>query len=122
MTGRAAVLGLVVCALVLSLAYPVKQYLAQRGTLTQLEQQRAQVQSRVDALEERQRQLSDPAYVRALARQRLHYVMPGETALVVVTPQPTDAPPRPPSSTHALDSHKPWYAQLWDTVQVADGN
>ena len=114
-------LGLVVCALVLSLAYPVKQYLAQRGALAQLEQQRAQAQARVDALEQQQKALSDPAYLQALARQRLHYVMPGETALVVVTPQPPDTPRRQPSPDHVLDSHKPWYAQLWDTVQVADG-
>src|SRR4051794_36739612 len=50
LTRRAAVLALVVCALVLSLAYPLKQYLAQRGQISQLEQQNAQKQKQVDEL------------------------------------------------------------------------
>jgi cell division protein FtsB len=121
LTGRAAVLGLVVCALALSLAYPVKQYIAQRGAIAQLERERQEAQRRVDALEERRRQLSDPAYVRALARERLQYVMPGDTPYVVVTP---DAPARRRGgspSTPDLDSNSPWYSQLWQTVRAADG-
>ena len=86
MTGRAAVLGLVVCALVLSLAYPAKEFLAQRGEIGRLRAEQAQAQARVSALEERKRQLGDPAYVRAQARARLHYVLPGETVYVVVPP------------------------------------
>ncbi|HEX5493886.1 MAG TPA: septum formation initiator family protein [Mycobacteriales bacterium] len=121
LTARAAVLGLVVCALVLSLAYPVKQYVAQRGALAALQRQRVQAQSRVDSLERQRRRLSDPAFVEALARKRLQYVMPGETALVVVTPHPQSQRRRTPAPTHDLDASKPWYSQLWDTVRIADG-
>ena len=70
LTGRAAVLGLVVCALVLSLAYPAKEFLAQRGEIGRLRSEQAQSQARVTALEARKRQLDDPAYVRAQAGQR----------------------------------------------------
>ncbi len=42
LTGRAAVLGLVVCALVLSLAYPAKEFLAQRGEIGRLRAEQAQ--------------------------------------------------------------------------------
>lgn len=121
LTGRAAVLGLVVCALVLSLAYPVKQYIAQRGTIAQLERQRQDAQRRVDALEERRQQLSDPAYVKALARERLQYVMPGDTPYVVVTPNPPQPRRKRAPSTPDLDSNTPWYSQLWQTVRVVDG-
>lgn len=113
-------LGLVVCALVLSLAYPVKQYLGERGALAELEHQRAQVQDHVTALERQRQKLSDPAFVKALARKRLQYVMPGETALVVVAPHSQGAHRSNPPSQPVLDSHEPWYLQLWETVRVAD--
>jgi hypothetical protein len=116
------VLGLVVCALVLSLAYPAKEFLAQRGEIGRLQDQQRQAQVRVTALEERKRQLADPAYVRAQARARLHYVLPGETVYVVV----------PPSGSGAAGSAKPdvpevaqdgsWYGRLWGTVRTADGS
>ena len=122
LTGRAAVLGLVACALVLSLAYPAKEFLAQRGEIGRLRSQQAEATARVAALEERKRQLSDPAYVRAQARARLHYVLPGETVYVVV----------PQSGGGTDDSAKPdvpevgpdgsWYGRLWGTVRAADGS
>ena len=121
LTGRAAVLGLVVCALVLSLAYPAKEFLAQRGEIGRLEQQQRDARARVAALEERRRQLSDPAYVRAQARERLHYVLPGEKVYVVVPPnQPgasTDTAPELPQ----VSREGSWYGRLWGTVRAADG-
>ncbi len=101
-----------VCALVLSLAYPTKEFLAQRGEIGRLQQQQRDAQARVVALEERKRQLSDPAYVRALARKRLHFVLPGETAYIVLPPEPADEP------DPAEDL--PWYSQLWRSVGEAD--
>jgi cell division protein FtsB len=121
LTGRAAVLGLVVCALVLSLAYPLKEYLAQRGQLAQLAQQRRAAEQRVTALEERRHQLSDPAYVKAQARKRLQYVLPGESVYVVVTPSPTAAPPAPATPLPSVGSSGSWYDRLWETVRTADG-
>ena len=121
LTGRAAVLGLVVCALVLSLAYPLKEYLAQRGELAHLEQQRVAAEQRVSALEQRRRQLADPSYVKAQARKRLQYVLPGESVYVVVTPSPTAATPPPAAPVPSLDAGGSWYGRLWETVRTADG-
>jgi cell division protein FtsB len=122
LTGRAAVLGLVVCALVLSLAYPAKEYLAQRGEISRLQEEQRQTQARVAALEERKRQLADPAYIRAQARERLHYVLPGETAYVVVPPagSPGSGGAAPDVPTVSEDGS--WYGRLWDTVRTADGS
>lgn len=119
LTMRAAVLGLVACALVLSLAYPFKQYLAQRGQISQLEQQNAQARQQVRALERRQRQLSDPAYIKAQARARLQYVMPGETPFVVVHGQKRHHGGRPRESV-TVGGKAPWYGQLWSSVRQAD--
>ncbi|MFL6116342.1 MAG: FtsB family cell division protein [Catenulispora sp.] len=122
LTGRAAVLGLVVCTLVLSLVYPAKQYLGQRGAIERLAQQRSAAEQRVAVLTDQAGRLRDPAYVRAEARRRLQYVMPGDTVYVVITPGggapavagPTSVPRTVPKA------NQPWYAQLWDTVQAAD--
>jgi cell division protein FtsB len=121
LTGRAAVLGLVVCALVLSLAYPLKEYLAQRAQLARLEQQRVAAEQRVAVLEQRQKQLTDPAYIKAQVRKRLQYVLPGESVYVVVTPSagpPTAATSVPDSAVRHDGS---WYERLWGTVRSADG-
>ena len=121
LTGRAAVLGLVVCALVLSLAYPAKEFLAQRGEISRLEQQQRDARARVAALEERRRQLSDPAYVRAQARERLHFVLPGETVYIVVRPSGgTGAGGAAPDVPVAAQDGS-WYGRLWGTVRAADG-
>ena len=114
-------LGLVVCALVLSLAYPLKQYLVQRAAIAQLRQQQQAVQERVTSLEERQRQLSDPAYTRTQARKRLQYVTPGEKVYVVVTPSPSARPEPAASPTVPANRGSSWYGRLWETVETADG-
>jgi cell division protein FtsB len=122
LTGRAAVLGLVVCALVLSLAYPAKEFLAQRGEIGRLQQQQREATARVAALEERQRQLADPAYVRAQARARLHYVLPGETVYVVVPPSGAGAGAGTAPDVPEVPQDGSWYGRLWGTVRTADGS
>jgi len=118
LTGRAAVLVLVVCALVVSAALPLRELFAQRGEISALEQEQAQAQARVDALEAEKARLGDPAYVAAEARRRLHFVLPGETSYVLVLPSPQ------PGAVDDLDagevSDEPWYSQVWGSVEVAD--
>lgn len=119
LTTRAAVLGLVVCALVLTLAYPIKDYLAQRGQSSALAQDNAARAAAITALRARDRELHDPAYIKAQARKRLQYVMPGDTVFVVVrkgqrpaTDLVAPAPRRPASGT--------WYDQLVGSLRRAD--
>src|SRR4051812_27343050 len=83
LTSRAAVLAIAVCAVVLTLAVPFQQYIAQRGQLSALGAQERAERTRVAALEQAQARWTDPAYVRQQARVRLHFVKPGETAYVI---------------------------------------
>jgi cell division protein FtsB len=122
LTGRAAVLGLVVCALVLSLAYPAKEFLAQRGEIGRLRAEQAQAQARVAALEQHKRQLDDPAYVRAQARARLHYVLPGETVYVVVPNSGGGGDQGSTPEAPEVSQDGSWYGRLWGTVRSADGS
>ncbi len=120
LTTRAAVLGMVLCALVLSAAVPMREFLAQRGEIGRLETAQAQQRSRVAALEARQRQLADPAYVRQQARERFGYVLPGETNYQVLRPgQEQAAQPRGGQAVPSAPA-RPWYAELWESVQEAD--
>ena len=114
LTGRAAVLVLVIGALLVSAALPLRQYLAQRGQITELLAQQSATRVRVGELEAEKARLADPAYVAAEARRRLHFVLPGETAYVVIEPGPPSAPQGP------AGGNAPWYSQLWAGVQAAD--
>ena len=119
-TTRAAILGVVLMVLALALTVPLRQYLAQRGTVARLRAKQAQAQARVDALEARKRQLQDPAYVERLARERLHFVRPGEVPYILLTPPPTPVPsasgvPGGPG----VGGTGPWYSRLWGTVEAA---
>ena len=120
LTTRVAVLGLVVCALVLSAALPLREFLSQRARITQMEQDQAAQRTRVSALEDQRRLLDDPAYVASLARERLHYVLPGETTYVVIAPELEQDPAPAFERPEAAGAQSPWYSQLLDGVREAD--
>ena len=119
-TTRAAILAVVLCVLALALTVPLRQYVAQRGKVVRLRAKQQQAQARVDALEARKRRLQDPAYVEQLARERLHFVRPGEVPYIVLTPpaSPPPAAPGPPSGKQ-VGGEGPWYSRLWGTVETA---
>ena len=122
MTTRAAVLGLVFCGLVVSAALPLREFLAQRGQIADARAHNAQDAARVKALQQQLRQWQDPAYVKAQARSRLHFVLPGEIAYVVLNPSPAPATPGSaalPGGT-AAGKEAPWYSQVWGSIQAAD--
>lgn len=122
LTTRAAVLGLVVCALVVSAALPLREYLSQRGQIQEAQQKQLAAKRRVSALEKQLALLQDPAYVKELARTRLHYVMPGEIPYVVLSPSASPAPSDATGGTGVVASgpEAPWYSQVWGSVRAAD--
>ena len=114
-TRRAAVFAIVVCALALSVAVPLRTYLSQRDEVEVTEQRQAELRAQVDALEERKAQLDDPAQVEAEARRRLRYVMPGETPYMVELPGDRGgAPGGEPAQKGVQDES--WYQLLWNAV------
>ena len=119
LTGRAAVLAVVVCMLAISLAYPLREYLDQRGELADYRSLVAEQRQRVAELEQARERWRDPAYVEAQARQRLHYVMPGETAYVVLGPEEKPAPDGVIVREPAPAARSPWFADLWRSVEAA---
>ncbi|WP_329132635.1 septum formation initiator family protein [Streptomyces sp. NBC_01476] len=122
LTGRAALLALVLCALVIALAYPMRQYIAQRSDIADQRREAQQAKQKVEQLREEKARWQDPDYVRAQARARLHYVLPGETGYEVAAPAPstTADPAARRRATDQAAAHRPWYDNLWDGVDQAD--
>src|SRR5262249_48371176 len=75
-TGRAAALGLVLLALMLAYAYPVRLYLNQRAQIQQLELSQAQQRATIGQLAAESAKWKDPAYIKAQARARFQMVEP----------------------------------------------
>lgn len=119
LTGRAAMLALVVCMLAISLAYPLREYLAQRSEIGEYRARVAEQQQRVAELERARQRWQDPAYVEAQARDRLRYVMPGETSYVVLEADEAPAPDGVIEQQPAEVEPSPWFADLWHSVEAA---
>ncbi|MEV6959238.1 septum formation initiator family protein [Streptomyces sp. NPDC051207] len=115
LTGRAALLALVVCSLVVALAYPMRQYVSQRAEIADLERQKRQAKERVERLRDLKARWQDDAYAEQQIRQRLHYVMPGETGYIVVDPGAGRQ-----SRADQGRADRPWYSNIWDGVDRSD--
>lgn len=116
LTGRAAILVLVLAALVVTLAIPVRAWLSQQSEIAALEADVAQARERVAGLEQELADWEDPAFVVAQARSRLHFVFPGEVGYVVLG---EDDRPIVPEAQQPTDQ-APWYSRLWESTLQAD--
>lgn len=113
LTGRAGILALALCAVMVTIAYPLQQYLAQRSQIAALNARNAATARQVAQLQAELAKWSDPAYVAIQARERLHYVKPGEIGFIVPNPATDSEPLGMPTPT----STQPWYDRLWSTVK-----
>ncbi|KZF03843.1 septum formation initiator family protein [Rhodococcus sp. EPR-157] len=113
-TARAVILAVVVCALALTLAMPLRTYFSQRAELEQVAAEHDDLQEEVAALELEKTQLNDPTRIAAEARTRLRWVMPGETPYTVQLPG--DVGPTDEEIEAAKKSEGPWYRDLWESA------
>jgi cell division protein FtsL len=117
LTSRAAVLAVVICAIVLSLAYPIREYMTQRQQMDSLVAQQQTMLAQVRNLQARQARLADPTYIEQLARQDLDMCFPGTRCYIVEGSLP------PVSLAQAAErGPAPWYDKLWRSVQQADAS
>ena len=122
LTGRSLVLVLVVAVLAVSYASSMKAYLQQRAHIADLKAQIAERSDDIDALEREKRRWEDEAYVRAQARDRFGYLMPGETAYVVLDedgkPLETRSELHDPSEV-LREPPTAWWQDAWSSVELA---
>jgi len=117
-TGRAAVLVIILAALVVSYASSLRAWVDQQQQLSALRTEQADQTQRVGELQDQINRSNDPAFVKAQARERFGYVMPGEIGFVVLDDKAVA------TTTTATKSKAvpvtPWWQQLWGSVSAAD--
>jgi cell division protein FtsB len=116
LTGRAALLAVVICAIALSLAYPVREYIAQRQQVDQLLALRQTMSAQVKALQEQSAKLGQAWYVEQQARDELHMCFPGQQCYEVIS----GGKPAAAKVARRAAPPQPWYSKLWGSVRRAD--
>ena len=110
---------LVLAALVTTLALPLREYVQQQSHIRSLQQQVELTGQRVESLKQQAEQWQDPDFIEAQARERLHYVFPGEVGYVVLTPEDVQQA-REPEIRVQRPQRDAWYDTFWSSVQAAD--
>lgn len=111
-SGRTFSLVAVFFIFALVLAPPIQNYFTQRAQINAL---RAQVDSDRSALEAARIELTrwqDPDYVKAQARERLHFVMPGERQYIVTGTPNGDDEVTGNIVADQLEDGAPWYTRM----------
>lgn len=114
--GRAVLFVLVLAGLALTLAIPLRGWLAQRAEISALQADVASAEQRVRDLELAAADWEDPAFVVAQARTRLHFVYPGEIGYVVLGDDQRPIPDEPETT----QPEPAWYERLWESTRQAD--
>ncbi|WP_062216439.1 septum formation initiator family protein [Streptomyces sp. NBRC 109706] len=118
LTGRAALLALVVCSLVVALAYPLRQYVQQRSEIADQRRQAEEAAAQVEELRDAKARWQDDAYVERQARERLRYVRPGEIGYLLPDASAGESDER--LRTRGSSAPRPWHQNLWDGIDRAD--
>jgi len=111
-SNRVLALWAIFFVLALTIAPPVKHYFTQRAQISAL---KSQLSADNSALQKARQELllwQDPEYVKSQARERLHFVLPGERQYIVIDNSSTDANNTPTKIASALTDGQPWYARL----------
>jgi len=123
LTGRAALLVLVLCSLVVALAYPIRQYVSQRAEIADQRRLAEEKRRRVEELRDEKARWQDPAYVERMIREHLLYVRPGEVGYTLpdsAADRGTDGADRSRRPADRGAAERAWYRHLWDGVDAAD--
>lgn len=124
LTGRAAVLLLVMLVLLISYASSLRAWLQQREDTAEATAEIAEAQQSIDQLERERERLDDPAYIKTLARERFGWLMPGETGYTTLDADGgvsdgegslTD----PTEKGDDASSEREWFVEVWGSVRSA---
>ncbi len=127
---RAGILGALLVLCVLSVLGPLGTYVREQSNTAALQRKVAAAADEKERLSGAVQRWDDPAFVSAQARDRLHYVLPGETGYLVLDlpDEPGDDPSLmvPDDDRDTDDSVVPtaghddaWYGRLWSSVEAA---
>ena len=124
-TARFVAISVVIFIIALTIAPPAQRYFTQRAQINAVEAEISVRQQRLDQAEIELQKWRDPNYVKSQARERLHFVLPGERQYIVVgveTEESSAEKKRTPIATKQFGS-APWYTKLISSIQqVAAGS
>lgn len=101
----------------------VRTYYVQQRELATARAELADFQERNAELENELRLWNDEEFVRAQARERLGYVMPGETLYVVNDPSKGSAQEQLEERIRNVNRERraatPWFMTMWDSIEIS---
>jgi cell division protein FtsB len=113
-------MSLLVLAVVV-LAPALHEYLQQRQQISDAQATVNDLRSEIASMNAERARWNDPSYIRAEARERLYYVMPGDTSYLIIDDRPasekqehTTAP-----STKIESTPSDWSASLFGSFMIA---
>ncbi len=119
-TWRLLILAVVVAAIAITLAQSLRVYFAQRQEIAQFRVQIAASHEQIAGLEDQLARWEDPDFVRAEARSRLGWVMPGEVGYRVIGVNGEALG----GDSDVLAAEQPptgeWWERVWGSVVAAD--
>ncbi|MGN7798278.1 FtsB family cell division protein [Leifsonia sp. 22587] len=112
-------MGVLVLAVVI-LAPTVQAFLAQRQQISDQQHAVDQLATQVNTLKDQRARWNDPSYLRAQARDRLYYVMPGEVSYLVIDDRPPAAKQdATPVSSRLQKTRTDWVSSLFGSFMGA---
>jgi len=123
LTARAIALAVVLLILTISYATSLRIYFAQAHEIASTNAEITERQQRIRELQGELARWGDETYVRTQARDRLGWVVPGETGFAVVGAdgKPLGGGAKITAETTPDESAQDaWWSKLWGSVQAAD--
>lgn len=112
-------MGVLVLAVVI-LAPTIQAFFAQRQQIADQQHAVDQLATQVDTLKDQRARWNDPSYLRAQARDRLYYVLPGEVSYLVIDDRPPAAKQdTTPVSSKLQKTQTDWVGSLFGSFMGA---
>ena len=117
LTPRAAILTAVLAVVLASVALPLRDLVAQRNRINALRDRQTVASAELKAMNAQIARWNDPAFVAVQARERLHFVLPGQVGYVVL--EADQAPVLLHGTTPQVGRSRSWYAAIWGGIKRA---
>ena len=111
-SNRVLALSAIFFILALTIAPPVKHYFTQRAQISALKSQLSADNTALQKAREELTLWQDPEYVKSQARERLHFVMPGERQYIVTEGETEAGQSGTTKIASSLAGGQPWYSRL----------
>jgi len=119
-SGRIFAVAAIFFMLALFLAPPIKNYFVQRAQINALQSQLNSDYAALDAARKELLLWQDPEYIKSQARERLHFVLPGERQYIVTgTDGENSDQPVATDVVQNLPEGQPWYTRMIASITEA---